>query len=227
MPSVRTSSIASSCQVSPHAEVLSAPQEPLNPEIMVLPVVPSSPVASSSPAATDPVAEPDELEGDKETPLVKEAKVKKGGKPSSPLPAPGSPINEAQPVPSGGSPKLTSPAMPASNVLSKYQLSASPLYPVQQQQQNNFAITNACQEMDFPETSYICQLHSAVMHWFWDSKFPESRLPSNVIKISMGPYLEDFDLALLNKSPVPNYRNACQTARIKSYHAEDIISPYP
>ncbi|KAJ7582112.1 hypothetical protein C8J56DRAFT_894934 [Mycena floridula] len=31
------------------------------------------------------------------------------------------------------------------------------------QQQNDFAIANACQEMDFPETSYIFQLCSAVM----------------------------------------------------------------
>ncbi|KAJ7576099.1 hypothetical protein C8J56DRAFT_900372 [Mycena floridula] len=78
MSAAREDSIASSHQASPHAEVPPVSQEPLNPEIAVLPVASLSPVASSSPDATEPVAEPDELEGDEETP----AKAKKGGKPS-------------------------------------------------------------------------------------------------------------------------------------------------
>ncbi|KAJ7574258.1 hypothetical protein C8J56DRAFT_1064776 [Mycena floridula] len=257
--------------------------------------------------------EPDELEGDEETPT----KPKKGGKPS-PSPALRSSVDEAQPEPSPrpkspspaaslrGSPKPTSPVMPASNAPSEHQPSASPppaspktpvptilrdprfrihsvrqsvyrelienpdprpplsadqmnrlqlgaddlnywgyvidiMYrqlsevtnPVQQvaiittvaamfQQQNDFAIANACQEMDFPETSYIFQLRSAIMRWFQDSNFPESRFPSNIVEISMGPYHEDFDLALLSRPPMPNYGNSRRTARIKSYHAEDI-----
>ncbi|KAJ7600174.1 hypothetical protein C8J56DRAFT_879905 [Mycena floridula] len=91
------------------------------------------------------------------------------------------------------------------------------------QQQNDFAIANACQEMDFPETSYILQLRSAVMRWFQDSHFPEDRLPSNAVEISMGPYLVDFDLSLLRQPMVAYYGNARRTARIKSYHAEDIV----
>ncbi|KAJ7576757.1 hypothetical protein C8J56DRAFT_899389 [Mycena floridula] len=301
MSAARSSSIASSRQASPHAKVPPVAQEPLNPEIAVLPVAPSSPVASSSPEAHEPVPEPDELEGDEETP----AKAKKGSKPS-PSPAPRSPVDEAQQEPSPrpkspspasphGSPKLTSPVMPASNAPSEHQPSASPppaslktpvpstrpdprfrihsdpepchplspsemnllqlgaddlnywgyvidvmyrqlfapLNPVKQvalittiaamfQQQNDFAIANACQEMDFPETSYIFQLRSAVMRWFQDSNYPQSRLPSNAVEISMGPYLENFDLALLTKPSVPNYGNAHRTVRIKSYHAEDI-----
>ncbi|KAJ7587143.1 hypothetical protein C8J56DRAFT_1051437 [Mycena floridula] len=313
MSAARESSIASSRQASPHAEVPTVPEEPINPEIAVLPVAPSSPVASSSPEANEPVPEPDELEGDAETPT----KPKKGGKPS-PSPALRSPVDEAQPEPSPrpkppspaaslrGSPKPTSPVMPASKAPSEHQPSASPppaspktpvptilrdprfrihsvrqsvyrelienpdprpplsadqmnrlqlgaddlnywgyvidiMYrqlsevtnPIQQvaiittiaamfQQQNDFAIANACQEMDFPETSYIFQLRSAIMRWFQDSNFPESRFPSNIVEISMGPYHEDFDLALLSRPPMPNYGNSRRTARIKSYHAEDI-----
>ncbi|KAJ7596461.1 hypothetical protein C8J56DRAFT_882210 [Mycena floridula] len=93
------------------------------------------------------------------------------------------------------------------------------------QQQNDFAIANACQEMDFPETSYILQLRSAIMRWFQDSHFPEDRLPSNAVEISMGPYLVDFDLSLLHQPMVAYYGNARRTAWIKSYHAEDIVYP--
>ncbi|KAJ7598258.1 hypothetical protein C8J56DRAFT_1039084 [Mycena floridula] len=60
------------------------------------------------------------------------------------------------------------------------------------QQQKDFAIANACQEMDFPETSYILQLRFAVMRWFQDSHFPEARLPSNTVEISMGLYLVEL-----------------------------------
>ncbi|KAJ7585066.1 hypothetical protein C8J56DRAFT_1053459 [Mycena floridula] len=308
MSLARESSIASSRQASPHAKVPSVPEEPLNPEIAVLPVAPSS-----SPDANEPVPEPDELKGDKETP----AKAQKRGKPS-PSPAPRSPINKAQREPSPrpkspspaasprGSPKPASPVMPTSNAPSEHQPSASPppsllktpvpsnrpdprfrihsvrhavyrelienpkpLFPLSPsemnllqlgaddlnywgyaieimyrqlleaesqvlqvtlittiasmfQQQNNFAIANACQEMDFPETSYILQLRSAVMRWFQDSHFPEDRLPSNAVEISMGPYLIDFDLSLLCQPMVAYYGNARRTAQIKSYHAEDI-----
>ncbi|KAJ7579794.1 hypothetical protein C8J56DRAFT_897066 [Mycena floridula] len=132
MSASHESSIASSRQASPRAEVPSVPQEPINPEIAVLPVAPSSPVASSSPDANEPVPEPDELEGDEETPV----KAKKGGKPSL-SPAPRSPVDEAQQEPSPwpkspspasprGSPKLTLPVMPASNAPSEHQPSASP-----------------------------------------------------------------------------------------------------
>ncbi|KAJ7585803.1 hypothetical protein C8J56DRAFT_1053121 [Mycena floridula] len=274
MSAARESSIASSRQASPHAEVPPVSQEPVNPEIAVLPAAPSSPVAQSSPVPADPVPEPDELaEDDDEPVIVKENKANKGGKPSkSPSPAPKSPIGEAQrelsprpkspspAVSSRGSPKPASSAMPASNAPSEHQPSASPppaspktpvpstrpdprfrihsachavyreliedpeprhplspsemnllqlgaddlnywgyvidvmyrqlfapLNPVKQvalittiaamfQQQNDFAIANACQEMDFPETSYIFQLRSAVMRWFQDSNYPQSRL---------------------------------------------------
>ncbi|KAJ7585097.1 hypothetical protein C8J56DRAFT_892758 [Mycena floridula] len=151
MSAARESSIASSRQASPHAEVPTVPEEPINPEIAVLPVAPSSPVASSSPESNEPVPEPDELEGDAETPT----KPKKGGKPS-PSTALRSPVDEAQPEPSPrpkppspgesrlytsfrvllltaplaaslrGSPKPTSPVMPASKAPSEHQPSASP-----------------------------------------------------------------------------------------------------
>ncbi|KAJ7587374.1 hypothetical protein C8J56DRAFT_890309 [Mycena floridula] len=202
MPSVHASSIASSCQASPHTKIPSTSQEPLNPEIAVLPAALSSPVVSSSPDATEPVAKPNELEGDEETPLAKEAKAKK--KRGKPFPSPA--------VPSGGLPKLTSPVMPASNApiyrelienpeprlplsadqMNRLQIGADNLNywgyvidimyqqlpevsnPIQlvvlittiTQQQNDFTIANACQEMDFPETSYIFQLRSTVMRWF-------------------------------------------------------------
>ncbi|KAJ7583702.1 hypothetical protein C8J56DRAFT_894317 [Mycena floridula] len=259
---------------------------------------PSSPVASSSPEAHEPVPEPDELEGDEETP----AKAKKGSKPLSVacVPAPRSPVDEAQQEPTSphGSPKLTSPVMPASNAPSEHQPSASPppaslktpvpstrpdprfrihsdpepCHPLSPSEMNllqlgaddlnywgyvidvmyrqlfaplnpvkqvayyhyrgdvptakRFRHCQACQEMDFPETSYIFQLRSAVMRWFQDSNYPQSRLPSNAVEISMGPYLENFDLALLTKPSVPNYGNAHRTVRIKSYHAEDILLWY-
>ncbi|KAJ7596225.1 hypothetical protein C8J56DRAFT_1043322 [Mycena floridula] len=177
MPSVCESSIASSCQASPHTKVPPVPQEPINPEIMVLPVVPSSPVASSSPAATEPVAESNSP--------GKEAKAKKGGRPS-PSPSPRSPIDEAQQEPSPhprsllpaaslcGSPKPTLPEMPVSKPSSEHQPSPPPL-PTSPKMPDS----STCHDPHFQ----IHSVHQTVYRKLIES--PEPRLPLSADQMNL------------------------------------------
>ncbi|KAJ7572780.1 hypothetical protein C8J56DRAFT_904928 [Mycena floridula] len=90
------------------------------------------------------------------------------------------------------------------------------------QQQNDFVIATACQEIDFPETRFICQLRSVIMHWLIANNFPPLLFPINMMEIQAGKCVSDFDISELEVPTEPDFGDKCQIARVKALHAQNI-----